>query len=257
MTELASETDLLARSQSGAPLDQGLVTDNPILSPILSFAHGAYSFPQDWWLSIHWVLGMQGVYGERMQRNCQDLSTRLYVMLNLATRGFPMSYKLASVVVDYLLHDRLTRCTNLNIALQNLDRGRIVGGAVDVGSAAVGRFIGGSFTAYVTTGGRFGRSILTGRQRLGPIAANFLLASFGALIRLAIETRGVGVTVADMAIAIFTGRAAAAFNNDQWATIVRAVQQCSLQIDAQDQESFRELFNTMNQFHEDILRSVQ
>ena len=57
MTGPASETDLIIRSQSGPPPDQGLMADNPILSPLLSFAHGAYSFPQDWWLSIHWVLG--------------------------------------------------------------------------------------------------------------------------------------------------------------------------------------------------------
>ena len=45
MTGPASETDLIIRSQSGPPPDQGLLADNPILSPLLSFAHGAYSFP--------------------------------------------------------------------------------------------------------------------------------------------------------------------------------------------------------------------
>lgn len=74
----------------GLPEDSFL-TDNTILSPIISFAQGAYSFPYDWWLAIHWVLGMQGLYGERMQRNCHRAGRDSDLMLNLAVRGFPHS----------------------------------------------------------------------------------------------------------------------------------------------------------------------
>ena len=33
-------------------------------SPIASAISGAYSFPHDWWLAIHWSLGMWGYYGD-------------------------------------------------------------------------------------------------------------------------------------------------------------------------------------------------
>ena len=201
---------------------------------------------------------MQGVYGERMQRNCRNIGYELDTFFNMIVRAFPVSYKLASVVVNYLLRDQLTRCVVLDTALQNLDRQRILGDAIEPASGAVGRFLGGLFTTYASTGGRFGRFARTEPRRWGYIGSNFVLASFGALIRLAIESRRTGgVTVADIAIVLLTGRAAVSFSNDEWIAIYRAVQQCSIEIDVEDQESFRQFFNTLNRFFEDVRRSEQ
>ena len=256
MSEPPTELELLDRAESGAPNEETLA-DNPILAPVVSFVRGAYSFPHDWWLGIHWVLGMQGVYGPRMQASCQRISRQLDTMMDLAVRGFPLSYRLTSVVVKYLLRDELTRCASLDATLQRFDRMRILGGAVNLASAFAGRYAGGVFTLYASTGGRFGRNARTGAVRYGYIFSNLLLASTGSLVKLAIETRGVGVTVADMAIVMLTGRAGAAFTSDEWVAIYRGVEECALTIDLSDQEAYRLLNQALVEYHDEVRRSVQ
>lgn len=45
-----------------------------------SFLDGAVSFPHDWWPAIQWSLGLKGVYGDRMQRNCETIAKRLNIV---------------------------------------------------------------------------------------------------------------------------------------------------------------------------------
>lgn len=248
--------DLLARSQSGPP-DDGLLSDNTVLSPILSFARGWHSFPRDWGLAIHWVLGLHGVYGSRMQENCARIGIRLELFYNLALQGFPAGYRYSSVVLNYLVHNQLPGCVALDVALQQIDRSRVLGDAIDLGSHMAGRMAGGLFTNYASTGGRFGQRLRSGPARYGMVPLNLILASLGALIRLAIASfNAPGFTVADIALAILTGRVGSFLSNDQWVAIYRGMQTCDLVIDSTDQEAYRQLYNSLRQFHEDVRQSA-
>ena len=89
---------------------------------MVAFAKGAYSFPYDWWLCLHWIAGMQGLYGDDMQRRCRRVGLDIDVMINMARSGLPLTYKAATVVVKDVLQQELTRCTTLDVALQRIDR---------------------------------------------------------------------------------------------------------------------------------------
>lgn len=156
------------------------------------------------------------------------------------------------VVANYLSRNQLTGCAALDAALQRIDRQRVVGGTVDAIGGVAGRYVGGLFTLYVSTGGRFGEFARKGPRRYGYLMSNLMLASLGALLRLATKTGAIGVTVADMAVVMLTGRAGAAFGNDQWVGIVRALQRCSLTVDAEDQESYRRLYHTLDLFSQEV-----
>lgn len=250
MADPRTESDLIAMAERGQRPDDSLLLDNPVVA----FAKGAYSFPFDWTLALHWTLGMQGVYGADMQQRCRSLGHVMDAMINLARAGLPATYQITAAVLNYIVRDELTRCVAFDAALQRIDRKKAMLGAGNAASALAGRFAGGMFTLYASTGGRFGQAARTGPQRYGFIASNLVLASTGAIIKLAIKTRGAGVTVVDMALAILAGTSQTLFTNEQWKAIFRAYQNCTLPSNAEDQDSFKRLFDALHEYTKDAKR---
>lgn len=247
MGDPRTESDLVAMAERNQRPDDSLLLDNPVVA----FARGAYSFPFDWTLALHWTLGMQGVYGTEMQRRCQNLGHVMDAMVHVARVGMPATYQITAAVLNYIFRNELTRCLALDAAMQRIDRGKALYGAGNAASGVAGRFAGGMFTLYASTGGRFGQAARTGPQRYGFVASNLVLASTGAIIKLAIKTRGAGVTVVDMALAILAGTSQSLFSNEQWKAIFRAYQTCTLPANAEDQESFRQIFDALHQYSQE------
>lgn len=76
---------------------------------------GAYSWPFDYTLCIHWILGHAGFYGSRVQENCFYHRDRILAVLEAALR---VTYYL---IFRQLLWRILNNETAQNIALDQLD----------------------------------------------------------------------------------------------------------------------------------------
>jgi len=128
---------------------QEAVTDTPLASAI----SGAYSFPHDWWLAIHWSLGMWGYYGDYMQSNCEEAADRLSTLLMTVRSGSPHTFQAVSAVVNYVLKDERTRCAALNTALRQIDPHKAIKSAANLGAAAADRVCGGQVISDTALGG--------------------------------------------------------------------------------------------------------
>ncbi|MEM8800749.1 MAG: hypothetical protein AAGF15_11795 [Pseudomonadota bacterium] len=188
-----------------------------------------------------------------MQQKCRAIGQTMDLMIGLARTSGPLTYKMTSAVLNYVLRNELARCVALDSALKKIDRAQLGYAAANAGSATAGRYAGGLFTLYASTGGRFGSRVRTGPVKYGYIASNVLLASTGSIVRLAIKTRGIGVSAADVAIVLLTGRAEAAFSNEIWREIFLGVQRCkNLRTDAQDEIAFNQLFAEIDKFTSEV-----
>ena len=67
--------DLIAISSNPQYRKPEFVTDNPLSA----FGRGAYSFPHDWWVAIHWVNGLNGLYGESIKQQSTSIGRSLDV----------------------------------------------------------------------------------------------------------------------------------------------------------------------------------
>ena len=207
-------------------------------NPVIAFVEGAYSFPHDWWLAIHWALGLQGVYGAEMQRTCQRIGRDVDSVISLGVRASPHVYKVTSVALDYLFTGETTTCEPIQKALAKIDRGRLALGTANAASRMAGRMAGGYFTTYASTGGRFGRGALPKTIRAGASISNTVLATIGAVIKLAIHTRGRGNDVVDLWVAILTGKAGPILTSQQYRELFEAVGKCALTMNQSDYRSF-------------------
>jgi len=210
-------------------------------NPIVSFVEGAYSFPHDWWLAIHWALGLQGVYGERMERTCERIGRDVDTVISLGVRANTHVYQLTVVVLDFLFTGATTDCEPIRKALAKIDRGRLALGAANTSSLLLGRAGGGYFSTYAATGGRFGRGVLPKVARAGAPISNIILATIGAVIKLAIHTRGRGNDVVDLWVAILTGKTGPVLTSRQYRELFDAVGKCTLPMDKGDYRSFTEV----------------
>lgn len=217
-----------------------------ISSPAVAIPHaflkGAYSFPHDWWLAIQWSLGLQGVYGDHMQRKCRTIAARLDLLLLTIRTGGDLTYKAVSAAVRYVLTNENTRCVAMQVALNKLHRRRALLSSAYAASSVAGRYAGGVFTHYAATGGRFGGAARSGAANPGLKASHFVLASLGAVIRLAINTGGTRVSAADLALSVVAGLADRLIDEALWRELVRAAAHCDEAIDHSDHLAFNQLF---------------
>ena len=57
-----------------------------VTSTLGNFARGAYSWPFDYTLCIHWIAGYAGLYGATVQQNCRYHAQRVLAILEAALR---------------------------------------------------------------------------------------------------------------------------------------------------------------------------
>lgn len=220
-------------------------------NPLFDFLKGAYSFPHDWWLAIHWSLGMQGLYGAGMQRRCIRIGQRVDWMLSTVRGNQSITYKAVIAIARYIISNEFTRCVALDTALKRIDKTRVLQGGVSISSTLAGRFTGGLFTNYASTGGRYGKIIRKGPARPGLMASHFILASAGAIIHLAIKMEGNQVSAIDLVFAILAGTTKRILDAGLWKDIFTAVKNCALEEDKKDQAQYQQLFSEVARFFDD------
>jgi len=222
-------------------------------SPIASAISGAYSFPHDWWLAIHWSLGMWGYYGDYMQSKAEEAGRRLETVLVTVKFSSPYTFKAVSAVVNYVLADKLASCVALDQALKRIDRSRVGTSAANLSSAVAGRVAGGLFTTFAVTGGRFGTAVRRSPAQPGIIGSNFALATTGAALRLAIKTGGAETSAADLALAILAGTTKRVITSTAtWADIIRGVRDCSYQTNPKEEKHYNAIFRQIRQVRRNV-----
>lgn len=146
------------------------------------FLKGAYNHPITWWIGIFQLAMQTGMLGHKHRSNASARASLLWqvteplrreIESGLAGEGTPI---LSSVVRYNLRHRK-----------------------ADI----VGRLVGGTFTNYASTGGRFGNRRLSGNAKRVRTITNFGLASYGAAIKAMAKGNK---TVESVLQSILTGR---------------------------------------------------
>lgn len=206
-------------------------------NPIISFVSAAYSFPHDWWLAIHWILGLQGLYGSLVKENSLRIARDLDTVIALGVKASPNVYSVTAVTLDFIFTGNTNDCPAAREVLSQIDRNQLGNDPVDVGSRMTGRYAGGLFTLYASTGGRFGSIAQVQPQKTGFVFSNLMLASVGAIIKLIIKN-GATITVVDMWSAILTGSDRPVLTPEQYKKLFRAIQSCNLSMDKANRRHF-------------------
>lgn len=215
------------------------------------FARGAYSAPHDWWLAIQWSLGIQGVYGDKMRSQCEEVGRRLDLLMLTVKYGTPHVYKGVSAVLKFLIMNEQSSCVGLNTALTRIDQNKARSFAYRKAAQFAGRYSGGLFTFYASTGGRYGRLARENPAKLGFAGSHIALTLAGTVIHVAIKTGGVGICAADLMLALVTGVIQPVIKPKTWADIMRAIPECSTPIDAMDYHHYSKLIRALDAFFRD------
>ncbi|MCM2438414.1 hypothetical protein HGO34_01625 [Agrobacterium vitis] len=180
---------------------------------VLSFLKGVYSHPRDWWVGIIWCLMSLGAFGAEAKENADGWGRNLETILILAKNNPTLA---ARMLVIYLKHKAMNE------------------------PEFYGRIAGGMFTNYASTGGRLGRRILPTTVKLGSSAANFVLATTGAMI-LSIKYGGKDIISAlDAAI---TGDYSPDVSNEQYKEIFRSALESDVSIPQAEQDALVEIID--------------
>lgn len=130
------------------------------------FLKGAYSHPVTWWIGIIQLQMQMGVWGSQHKAISQSRASVLWQVTSpvrdeLASLGTGSSAPILEAIVRYNLKHR----------------------KADI----VGRFSGGVFTNYASTGGRFGNARLSPTAKRVRAVTNLSIASYGAAIKAIAE----------------------------------------------------------------------
>jgi len=238
--------DLIAISGNSEYRKPELVSDNPLSA----FARGAYSFPLDWWVAIHWANGLNGLYGPSRREEARRIGRTLDVMFSMAVSAAPVTFKISSVVMKYIISSEFTGHVPLDKVLKRIDRKQFVLGSANVAAGFAGRQAGGLFTNYAASGGRAGARRAprgTKLKKAGKVG-NAGLASIGSLIKLAAMTRGSNVTVVDMVVALLSGQAQTSFSAELWKDLYIEVVNSELDFNKTEEEAFYKIFNDIKTY---------
>jgi len=222
-------------------------------SPFEAFAKGAYSFPRDWWVAIHWSNGMRGLYGQKKKQQAERIGRDLMMMFRLARAGAPYVARVTYAVLSYILKNELTGIVKIDEALKRIDKRAFLHGTVNQAAGTAGRFSGGIFTSYAASGGRGGKRAVPKPSKVRKIGkySNTVLASFGALILLSARTRGVTDSVS-MMMAVFNGSSGPKLNHDIYKALFQAVQRSGYKIDQNEDRAYHNLINLMQTITSDV-----
>lgn len=163
--EKESVQSVLEGLQGATPQDvesalAGLAQGNR--GPIQRFLVGAYNHPLTWWVGLFQLQMQYGMWGSRWRAVA---STRASVLWQVTA---PLRDE---VVAAFDGGDMpiLSAVVRYNLKYRKAD--------------ITGRFAGGFFTNYASTGGRFGNQRLSSRVKLARGFTNFGIASYGASVR--------------------------------------------------------------------------
>lgn len=119
------------------------------------FIKGAYNHPITWWIGLLQIQMQMGMWGRARQGQAQLAANQLAQILNLAKEN--------------VSNDILYKVLVYNLKHRKAD--------------ILGRFAGGAFTNYASTGGRAGNRKLPKNSKRVISLSNFVLASYGASIK--------------------------------------------------------------------------
>ncbi|KIC48163.1 hypothetical protein [Tateyamaria sp. ANG-S1] len=188
-------------------------------------AEGAYSWPFDYTLCVHWIVGMAGFYGPRVQQNCIYHRDRI---LDVLDAGIRLIYYL---VFRGLLWRLLTNETAQNIARDQLSQSdrEAFDQALDRAmpneerrAQIAGRFASGHFFT------RWMRSRIRRRgggqiEQRGIGWTNFIMLTWGSAIH-ASHNHPSNFGIIEIFIAWITGDADAGLDNETYVALFRAAQ---------------------------------
>lgn len=146
------------------------------------FVVGTYNHPVTWWIGIFQLQMQAGMWGRERRAAASVRATSV-------SQALRVLHNEAGSVLKGDGSTLLSAIVRYNLKYRKAD--------------IVGRMLGGGFTNYASTGGRFGERRLSKPAKAGRWATNFAIASYGASIKAVAE----GYRSADAIVqAILTGR---------------------------------------------------
>lgn len=225
-----------------------------VKSSITNFAEGAYSWPFDYTLCIHWIAGTAGLYGPRVKQTCDYHTDRVLTVLNAARlvayylvfRG--VLWKIAtnettqSMVGDALgAEGRRVLAEQLRRQIPNL------AGAAE---RATGRFGSGMFfTRWMSSKvkGRGGGK--TELRLLG--GTNFVMLLWGSAIHTSIQHPG-NLGLIEIFVGWINGDSEYNVPDELYTEIFRTAQKMAETLSpetlGEDYELYREIMNQVSEF---------
>ncbi len=218
-----------------------------VTSTLGNLAKGAYSWPFDYTLCIHWIAGNAGLYGPRVQQTCQYHADRVLSLVEAALRisyyfifrgvlwRIAGSETMRSMVADSL--DSEGRA-----ALQREIANRLpeIQGRVE---QATGRWVSGSFFGRWMDSRIKGRG--GGRVESGVlVATNFLMLLWGSAIHASIKHPG-NFGVIEIFVAWINGDAEYQVDSDTYRAIFQMAQEMSEHLSAENLGEDYDLYLTV------------
>ncbi len=228
-----SELELLEKANDEGP---GIL--ETVGQAITGFAEGAYSWPFDYTLCLHWIAGSSGVYGSSMKNTCDYHTQRILMVLD-AAKSVAYYLIFRGILVDILGNAQGRRLTGE--ALSHLNVSKIAGRMAS----------GAAFTAWMQTGGRLGAAASRGKK-LGITSFNFLAVSWGAAVHVSCKSPS-GIDAVSIFVNWLSGDPNIKLPMEQYKKLYMAAYQASQDqalspADRSDYENFRTVIQTLQQF---------
>ena len=222
-------------------------------SVVSGFSAGAYSWPFDYTLCLHWIAGTAGVYGRQVQRTCNHHTMRITTVLGHAGRlAFYLVFRgmlakmLGNEAALHALREAISRVSGeqaSELFVRHLPR------MTESTARLAGRMMSGAaFTAWMQTGGRIATA--PRGQAIGIASFNFVALLWGSALHVSLEHRDIDL------VSIFacwlTGDPHFQLSSEQYAAVVRAVQSVEPSIlasgDQGDFENYRAVMDLLVRF---------
>lgn len=227
-----SETELLEKASDEGP---GILES--IGAAVTGFAVGAYSWPFDYTLCLHWMAGTAGIYGSSMKATCDYHTQRILMILDAAkTAAYYLIFR--GMLLDILGNPQGRQLTGE--VLSNISPSRMAG-----------RFASGAaFTAWMQSGGRIGAAASQGK-RLGIVSFNFLAVSWGSAVHVSCKSPA-GIDLVSIFVNWLTGDPNVRLSDDQYRALFSAAYEASQNAlsdaDRSDYENFRYVIEQLAHF---------
>lgn len=216
---------------------------------ITGFAEGAYSWPYDWTLCMHWIAGTAGYYGSRVQDTCNRHTNRIVSTVGQSAR---LAYYLFFRGLLMKLAGNSAVQEGARLAIRQVDWDlllRTLPPLAHAGSRYAGRSMTGSaFTAWMASGGRI--SAAPRGRAIGVASFNFVALLWGSALHVSLENPGPFDIIGILACWL-TGDPTYRLTDDQYKTafeIVMMAEESFLGADQDDYASFRAVLDILLRF---------
>lgn len=220
---------------------------------IAGLAEGAYSWPFDFTLCLHWMAGTAGYYGTRVQGTCNRHTRRIVELFGqsarlayyLIFRG--VLFKVAgSDAGRMILREGLAR-TSTEGAIDAVARN--LPALSRAAARTAGRYVTGTaFTAWMASRGRVAAAP-RGRA-LGVASFNFVALLWGSALHASLENPG-SFDIVTVFVSWLTGDPNYRLSDAQYMAIyqaVQAVEESTIGGDREDYEAFRAVLDILLRF---------